>query len=114
MKDLRLFSFQVALATTLLNLTTLTVRKNDEVGFSILANVLPDILTKLTDPESQFRMYVAVGTLIVSSKSQKQEVIGKINSNPSFTNLLELHKFSGQSDIENKRMGCVKQLLSYL
>lgn len=105
---------QVALSTTLLNLTTLTVRKNDEVGFSILGNVLPDILTKLTDAESQFRMYVAVGTLIVSANAQKQEVIGKINSNQSFTNLLELHKFSGQNDVENKRTNCVKQLLGFL
>lgn len=57
---------------------------------------------------------MAVGTLITSSNSQKAEVIGKINTNESFTNLLELHKFSGQNDVENKRMNCVKQLLGIL
>lgn len=73
---------QVALATLLLNLTVGCVKKRDEVGISVLANVIPDILTKITDPESQFRCYVALGTLL--STSQREEVKIKITSNSSF------------------------------
>ncbi|KAG5881794.1 hypothetical protein JTB14_037091 [Gonioctena quinquepunctata] len=105
---------QVALSTCLLNLTILTIKKIDEIGFSILAQVLPDLLTKLTDPESQFRTYVALGTLITSSNSHKQEIKAKINENTNFLSAMQLHMFSGLNDTENKRMNCVKQLVTIL
>ncbi|KAJ8959902.1 hypothetical protein NQ318_011639 [Aromia moschata] len=107
-------SCQVALSTSLLNLTILTVRRNDDVGFSIFAQVLPDILTKLTDTESQFRVYVAIGTLLKSSNSHQQEIRAKVNENENFVTTLQLHRFSGQNDLENKRMNCAKQLLDIL
>lgn len=97
----------------LLNLTILCIRKNDDLGFSVLAQVLPDILTKLTDPESHFRGYVAVGTLVTQSNSHKQEVVAKINENQNFLTTLQLHSFGG-NDLENKRSNCVKQLQSLL
>lgn len=105
---------QVALSTALLNLTILTIRQKDDIGFSVLAQVLPDILTKITDAEAQFRMYVALGTLILSSNGHQAEVKAKINENGSFISTLQLHVFSGQNDIENKRMNCVKQLMNIL
>ncbi|XP_023012840.1 phospholipase A2 activator protein [Leptinotarsa decemlineata] len=107
-------SGQVALATCLLNLTILTIKSSDEIGFSVLAQVLPDILTKLTDTESQFRTYVALGTLITSSNSHQQEIKAKINENSNFLSAMQLHMFSGQNDLENKRMNCVKQLVIIL
>ncbi|KAJ8972552.1 hypothetical protein NQ314_000139 [Rhamnusium bicolor] len=105
---------QIALSTSLLNLTILTIKKNDDIGFSILAQVLPDILTKLSDPESQFRLYVAIGTLIKSSNSHQQEIRAKVNENSNFLSTLQLHTFSGQNDLENKRMNCVKELMNIL
>lgn len=92
----------------------MTIKRNDELGFPILAQVLPDILTKLTDPEAQFRMYVAIGTLIKSANSHQSEICAKINENGNFLTTLQLHTFSGQNDLENKRNNCVKELLNIL
>ncbi|XP_018568401.1 phospholipase A-2-activating protein [Anoplophora glabripennis] len=105
---------QIALSTTLLNLTVMTIKRTDELGLTILAQVLPDILTKLSDTESQFRMYVAIGTLIKSANSHKSEICAKINENSNFLTTLQLHTFSGQNDLENKRNNCVKELLNIL
>lgn len=102
---------QVALATVLLNLVILTVKRNDELGFSVMADVVPDILTKLTDMEAHFRCYVALGTLITSSNKHKEEVKIKINENANFVSTMQLHAISGgHNDLENKRRNCVKQL----
>ncbi|CAH1156011.1 unnamed protein product [Phaedon cochleariae] len=107
-------SCQVALSTSLLNLTILTIKNNDEIGFSILAQVLPDILTKLTDAESQFRAYVALGTLVTSANSHRQEIKVKIGENARFLTTVQLHSLSGQNELEKKRMNCAKQLLNVL
>lgn len=98
----------------MLNLTILTVKRNDELGYSILAEVLPDILTKLTDIESQFRTYVALGTLITQANSHLQEVKLKINGNSNFLSTLQLHVLGSSNDLETKRMNCVKELQAIL
>lgn len=101
---------QIALSTFLLNLTVSMIKTGDDLGISILADVLPDILTKLTDPESQFRCYVALGTLLTIGQQQITEVKVKLKGNSSFIGALQLHSLSGQNDVENKRVDCVKQI----
>jgi phospholipase A-2-activating protein len=102
---------QIALATLLLNLSVATLKKRDELGISVLADVIPDILTKLSDPESQFRSYVALGTLLTSASSlQAAEVKTKVKSNPGFVSALQSHLMSGQNDLENKRRNCACQV----
>lgn len=105
---------QIALATVLLNMTVLSIKKNDDVCFSVLAQVLPDVLTKLTDPESHFRIYVALGTLIQQSNSHKTEIVQRVNDNSNFLTTLQLHSFSGGNELECKRTNCVKQLQALL
>ncbi|CAG9765638.1 unnamed protein product [Ceutorhynchus assimilis] len=104
---------QIALATLLLNLTILSIRKNDDLGYSVLVQVLPDIITKFTDVESHFRIYVALGTLVTQSNLHKQEIVSKVNGNQNFLTTLQLHSFGG-NDLENKRGNCVKQLQKLL
>ncbi|XP_050305466.1 phospholipase A-2-activating protein [Anthonomus grandis grandis] len=104
---------QIALSTLLLNLTVMSVKKNDDLGYSILSQVLPDILTKMTDPESHFRGYVAIGTLVTGANSHKHELVAKINENQNFSSTLQLHSFGG-NDSETKRSHCVKQLKGVL
>lgn len=103
---------QVALATLLLNLTVGCVKKRDEVGISVLANVIPDILTKITDPESQFRCYVALGNLL--STSQREEVKIKISSNSSFLGSLQLHLLAAANEQEQKTRNCAGQVQDIL
>ncbi|XP_076265264.1 phospholipase A2 activator protein [Rhynchophorus ferrugineus] len=105
---------QIALATVLLNMTILSLRKLDELGCSVLAQVLPDVATKLTDPESQFRVYVALGTLMKQCNSHKAELVQKINENSNFLTTLQLHSLSGGNELEIKRTNCVKQLQALL
>ncbi|CAH1990156.1 unnamed protein product [Acanthoscelides obtectus] len=105
---------QVALATCLLNVTIMTGKQKDELGFSVLAQVLPDILSRLTDPEAQFRLYVAVGTLIKTAQLHGAAVKAKLNENSNFLSTMQSHSFSGQNELENKRMNCVKQLSALL
>jgi hypothetical protein len=94
-----------------LNLSVATLKKRDELGISVLADVIPDILTKLSDPESQFRSYVALGTLLTSASSlQAAEVKTKVKSNPGFVSALQSHLMSGQNDLENKRRNCACQV----
>ncbi|XP_056634387.1 phospholipase A-2-activating protein [Diorhabda sublineata] len=105
---------QIALATTLLNLTILVVKRNDEIGITVLAQVIPDLVTKLTESEAHFRAYVALGTLITRANVYKLMVKAKVQENSNFISTLHLHSFSSQTDIENKRMNCVKELLNIL
>ncbi|RZC40157.1 phospholipase A-2-activating protein [Asbolus verrucosus] len=106
---------QIALATILLNLSVASLKKKDELGISVLADVIPDILSKLSDPESQFRGYVALGTLLTSPNSQQiAEVKAKVKTNSGFVSALQSHLLSGQSDLENKRQNCAQQVQDIL
>ncbi|CAG9833993.1 unnamed protein product [Diabrotica balteata] len=105
---------QVALATSLLNLTILTLKHNDEIGITVLAQVIPDLITKLTEAEAHFRAYVALGTLITSSSIHKPMIKAKVQENTNFISTLQLHSFASQTDVDNKRMKCVKELLNIL
>ncbi|EFA09359.2 phospholipase A-2-activating protein [Tribolium castaneum] len=103
---------QIALSTLLLNLCVASLKKRDDLGISVLADVIPDILTKLSDPESQFRSYVALGTLL--SSPQSAEVKAKVKSNVGFISALESHVLSGQGDLEEKRRNCASQVQEIL
>ncbi|CAG9862601.1 unnamed protein product [Phyllotreta striolata] len=105
---------QVALATCLLNMTILILKIQDEIGIKVLAQVLPDLITKLTESEAQFRAYVVLGTLITSSGPHRPSVKAKIQENSDFMGTMQLHSFSGQNDSENKRMNCVKEIMNIL
>lgn len=109
-RDLSFF-FQIALATFLLNVTVLILTRSDEIGVSILADVLPDILTNLTDAEAQFRAYVALGTLISSNNAQQNALIKlKVKENKKFVEQLNLNTLTHQGDVELKRKNCALQL----
>lgn len=78
---------------------------------SILANVLPDIITNLEDPEAQFRAYIALGTLLSTGNQQQDlQVKAKVMENPQFLQKLSLHARTGQSDVEVKRKNCAAQV----
>lgn len=89
----------------------LILKRSDEIGLSILANVLPDIITNLDDPEAQFRAYIALGTLLSTGNQQQNlEVKAKVMENPQFLQKLSLHARTGQSDVEVKRKNCAAQV----
>lgn len=101
----------MALATFLLNISILTLKRNDEIGISVLADVLPDVLTNLEDPEAQFRAYVALGTLFTSGNvQQNREVKSKAKENGKFLEKLEANTTSYNNDIELKRKNCALQI----
>lgn len=102
----------MALSTLLLNLSIASLKKKDDLGVSVLADVIPDILTKLSDPESQFRAYVALGTLLTSDF--QSEVKTKVKSNTRFVSVLQSHVLPGQSDLEEKRRNCASQVQELL
>lgn len=104
--------FQIALATLLLNFSVASLKKGDDLGVSVLADVIPDILSKLNDPESQFRCYVALGTLL--SSPQSTEVKTKVKSNSGFLSALQSHVLTGQGDLEEKRRNCASQIQNIL
>ncbi|XP_063925549.1 phospholipase A-2-activating protein [Zophobas morio] len=105
---------QIALATLLLNICIVSLKKKDDVGVSVLADVVPDILTKLNDPESQFRAYVALGTLLTGSNSLQSEIKTKVKSNSGFVSALQSHLLSRQTDLEEKRRNCASQVQDIL
>ncbi|KAL3270153.1 hypothetical protein HHI36_009211 [Cryptolaemus montrouzieri] len=105
---------QVALSTLLLNLTVLSQRKNDELGTTVLADVIQDILCKLSDPESQFRTYVALGTLLTSNLLECKEIRLKLTTNSSFVKLLDEHSSTCNNEIERKRTECAKDVKKIL
>lgn len=91
------------------------MRRNDEIGLSILANVLPDMLTKLEDPEAQFRAYVALGTLLNTGNQQQDlQIKAKVLENPQFLEKLSLQSRTGQTDVEVKRKNCAAQVETLL
>lgn len=93
----------------------LTLNRNDEVGTSILADVLPDIITKLNDPEAEFRAYVALGTLLTSGSSQQnQEVKDRVLDNVRFVEKLKLNSIVHENVTELKRKKCALQVQSLL
>lgn len=98
----------------MLNLTVLCQRKNDDLGISVLADVIQDILTQLVDPESQFRAYVALGTLLIPNSIGCTEVRLKLKTNSSFMKLLNEHNSSCNGEIEKKRMDCAKDVTKLL
>lgn len=99
----------------MLNIGILTLKKSDEIGLSILANVLPDIITKLEDAEAQFRAYVALGTLLNTGNQQEDlQVKVKVMENPQFLEKLSLHARTGQTDVEIKRKNCAAQVEAIL
>lgn len=103
--------FQIALATFLLNISILILKRSDEIGISILADVIPDILTNVTDPEAQFRAYVALGSLLSTTNlQQNQQVKAKVMENTRFLEKLKIHVASPGSDVELKRKNCAAQV----
>ncbi|KAL1514055.1 hypothetical protein ABEB36_003380 [Hypothenemus hampei] len=105
---------QIAMSTVLFNLTLLIVKKRDDLGFSVLAQILPDGIMKLSDPESHFRIYVALGTLLVNLDPQKPEILDGILRYGPFLKTLELHGSNSNNDLENKRRNCARQLIPLL
>lgn len=92
-------------------MSILILKKKDEIGLSILANVLPDITTNLEDAEAQFRAYVALGTLLnTGNRQQDLQVRAKVMENPRFLEKLSFHARMGQSDVEVKRKNCAAQV----
>ncbi|XP_045474731.1 phospholipase A-2-activating protein [Harmonia axyridis] len=105
---------QIAVATLLLNLTVLCQRKTDDLGISVLVDVAQDILATLSDPESQFRTYVALGTLLTPNSVDSTEVRLKLKTNTNFMRLLNEHSSTYNGDIEKKRMECAKDVMKLL
>ncbi|XP_060528385.1 phospholipase A-2-activating protein [Cylas formicarius] len=105
---------QIAAATVLLNLTVLCVARADDMGLFVLAQVVPDILTKFTEPEAHFRAYLAIGTLVNWPGPELEEIKVRINESEQFLTTLQLHGFAGGNDLERKRTECVKQLRGFL
>lgn len=106
---------QIALATFLLNISILVLKLEDELSISVLANVVPDIITKLEDPEAQFRAYTALGTLITSGNSElAQQAKVKVLQNVQFMGKLKLHGEVHQNDLELKRKNCALQIQNLL
>lgn len=95
---------QIAVSTLLLNLSILSQKKHDDLGMTILVDVLQEMLYRLNDSEAQFRSYVTAGTLISSSIGNiKKEIRVKFKSNLNFAKLLEQHCLPGTSDVDRKR-----------
>ncbi|ERL89805.1 phospholipase A-2-activating protein [Dendroctonus ponderosae] len=104
---------QLALATVLMNLTLMILKNKEHAGYKVLAEVLPDMITTLDDSEAQFRIYVAIGTLMQNSDSLRPEVVEKIKESGEFLPLLKLH-FHVTNEAQNKRANCAKQIYSLL
>lgn len=105
------FLLQIALATFLLNISVLNLKRDDELGISVLANVVPDIITNIEDPEAQFRAYTALGTLITSGNQElTRQVKLKVLQNVQFIEKLKLNASVYQNDVELKRKNCALQI----
>lgn len=96
-------------------MSVLILKRNDEIGLSILANVLPDIITNLEDPEAQYRTYVALGT-ILHTENQQQDLLvkAKVMENTQFLQKLSLHARTGQNEVETKRKNCAAKVENIL
>ncbi|KAK9889755.1 hypothetical protein WA026_007136 [Henosepilachna vigintioctopunctata] len=105
---------QVALSTLLLNLAVLSQKKNDDLGITVLADVIQDIMCKLSDPESQFRTYVALGTLLISNLVECKEIRMKLKTNANFVGKLDDHITTCNNEIERKRTECAKDIKKIL
>lgn len=76
---------------------------------------MPDLLTKLEDPEAQFRAYVALGTLLRTGNQQQDvQVKVKVLENTQFVERLSLHAKTSQTDVEMKRKNCAIQIETIL
>lgn len=100
---------QTALATVLLNMSIVCIKKNDEIGLEILASILPELLTNFQEAEAQFRGYVALGTLM-SSPKYGGIVKERIRNNQAFLSALEVAVTTFGSDAEQKRKHCACQV----
>ncbi|XP_018332885.2 phospholipase A-2-activating protein [Agrilus planipennis] len=106
---------QIALATLLLNLTVLCLKKSDEFGILILANVLPDMINLLDDNEAQFRAYVALGTMLSSGSSEQANAVRqKVLEDDKFMERLNDHASQYSNEIELKRKNCASQVQNKL
>lgn len=105
------YHFQVGLATFLMNTTVVCQKKQDEIGLFLLANILPDIITVLTDAEAQFRSIIALGTLVsCGSQTEKQQMKKRVLENVKFVEKLKILSHVGESDVELKRKTCAQEL----
>lgn len=86
------------------------LKNKEHAGYKVLAEVLPDMLTTLDDSEAQFRIYVAIGTLMQNSDHLRPKVVEKIKENEEFLTVVKMHFHGAQ----NKRANCAKQLHSLL
>lgn len=108
-------NIQVATSTLLLNMSLMSMRRNDEIGVLILSTVIPDRIAAFDDPEAQFRSYVALGTLLsCGSDDHKKMIKEKIKENHEFVKSLERARTEGTNEVEVKRKQCASQLISEL
>lgn len=98
-------NIQISLATFLLNISILCLKRQDEIGLMILTSVIPEICTMLRDTEAQFRAYVALGTLLKSC-SDKEGVKERIVENGGFMKALRRAASEYGNDAELKRKRC--------
>lgn len=105
-------NIQIAIATCLLNMTILSLNKNDEILILALSSVLSDVFISTDDVESNFRSLVAVGTLLSTSAIviSKENVRQKFVENDKFIQkLLHIISSSG-NDLVMKRKMCAQHV----
>lgn len=106
---------QIALATFLLNSTILCQKFNDEFGFLLLASIIPDNLLQFNENEAQFRVLVAIGTLLsCKSTNSKKIVEDKMKENQSFLQKLMVLSKEFTNETDTKRYKCAVEVLALL
>lgn len=105
-------NIQIAIATCLLNMTILSLSKNDEILILALSSVLSDVFISTDDVESNFRSLVAVGTLLSTSATviSKENVRQKFVENDKFIQKLMHIISSSGSESEMKRKMCAQHV----
>ncbi|XP_017771829.1 PREDICTED: phospholipase A-2-activating protein [Nicrophorus vespilloides] len=103
---------QVGLATFILNLIIMVIKRQDEFGMLEIADKLPDTLVILSDPEAQFRAFVGMGTLIsCENKALNKEVKRIIQGKTQFCKTIrDIISVQGNSEVEIKRNKCASQV----
>nr|XP_022905059.1 phospholipase A-2-activating protein [Onthophagus taurus] len=108
-------NIEVGIATLLLNSTILSHKKQDEIGLYLLANILPEMVASVNDPEAQFRILVALGTLIsYGPLAHRQQVKSNVLENEKFKEKIKILSQTGLTDVEVKRKNCALQVQNEL
>ena len=99
------------MATFLLNMTVLSLKRKDETSINVLLTVLPDVLIHFNDSEAQYRILVTIGTLLLGTTSIEQvQVKMKLTKSDKFVQHVTLLTQKGNGDIELKRKSCALQV----